>query len=241
MKTLAILIILIITSSALATTWMTVKTIDPVSKDSVDVEEIASYGTYVYRWASKYDGIYWPFTDESFIRFNPKSGYIAFGSDFENIKDEELQKVKIFLKENYNPVFAPKTFNEKLMWLYKVYKVRGIDSKFDNRFYCLMAYLNKNNPDVSKIYRKRVIELLETYIKTDSIDFSIAQAYCVLGFNYKLFNNVKESKKYLDKLNAQQWKDENGEFDTKGKEYLIEIAKNISDGKYKDEYFGRKD
>jgi hypothetical protein len=60
-----------------ATTWVEAKAKDPVSGRSIEVQEPASYGSYIYHWPGKEDQVFWPYTDDAWQRFNPKTGYGA--------------------------------------------------------------------------------------------------------------------------------------------------------------------
>jgi len=48
---------------ALATTWADSETDCPVCRKKVEVMEVASFGSYIYRWPSRLQMIFWPATD----------------------------------------------------------------------------------------------------------------------------------------------------------------------------------
>jgi len=74
-------------SPAWATTWGDSKVLDPVTKTRISVHEPMSSGSYIYQWPEKSDQVFWPYTDPHWLWFNPKSGYVAFGDDFEKIAE----------------------------------------------------------------------------------------------------------------------------------------------------------
>ena len=114
MRTLLTICLFSLACNVLATDWAETSIKDPISGKDAKVWDIISFGGYIYQWPSKYDGVYWPYTAEPHIRFSPESGYIAFGSDFSQIDDDEKRRVSKFLKENYKKDAPPKTHDEKL-------------------------------------------------------------------------------------------------------------------------------
>jgi len=219
---------------------MPIKVIDPISQDSVVVQEIVSYGGYIYNWPSKYDGIYWPLTDEQNIRFNPKSGYIAFGNDFSKITPDEIDKVRKYLETNYDSETPPKSFEEKLNWLFKVYTARGCDIDFRIRFNRLMSYISREDQELSLTYRKKTIELEKNNLDRRDPDFSLAESYYIIGFYSKLLGKESDSNKYFLKLENFIWKTEEGNIDENGKAHLLKLVKKIRSNEYTDEYLGNE-
>lgn len=240
MKKLLIFILFIFTSDVFSTDWMKDKAKDPVSGDSVDVYRISSYGGYIYQWPSKYDGIYWPYTDESFIYLNSNNGYIAFGSDFEKISPEQIVRVKRFLGRNYNSDIPLSTHMEKLKWLFRVYEARGTDNDFLSLYFRLMAYMIRENKDESNDYRRKAVIIMEEQIKETQPSSKLAQLYCVLGFYYKLLGMEENSSKYLKMLKELTWYDKNGKEDKNNHEYFQVLMTEIINNEYITDYYRKK-
>jgi len=195
-----------------------------------------SYGGYIYNWPSKYDAVFWPLTDSEFIRFNTMSGYIAFGSDFEDINENEKRLLIEFLKQNYNPDKPPISHIDKLTWLFEVYEVRGTDDEFKIRYYCLMSYLTRTNYNESSGYRKKALSLIDKYLISGKPSFYKAHLYVVAGFYSLLLENGSEEK-YWEKLTDSEFGIEDTEELKKSREYIDNMLKEIKSGEYKEEYF----
>ncbi len=231
---LFIITIALSTLPSLATTWFDDEAIDPISGETTKVQSIGSSGSYIYRWDSKYDAVYWPLTTEAYIRFNTNSGYIAFGSDFEEISTNEIQKVKMYLSENYDPKHLPQSHLEKLQWLEKIYSQRDTNDEFFIRHYCLLSYLHRNDKEKASQYRKTALKRIEKYLKTAEPSFYRSQLYIVAGFYSKLLGNDAKSEVFWTspgRLNVDK------ETTDDAMEYLEGILNSIKTEEYKKEYY----
>lgn len=79
----AIVMVAMFGGVANATTWARDDRDDPFSDGKCIAHSPVSSGSYIYHWPSKYDLVFWPFTDPHWVWHCPTSGYVAFGSDFE--------------------------------------------------------------------------------------------------------------------------------------------------------------
>jgi tetratricopeptide (TPR) repeat protein len=195
-----------------ATTWVNGKRIDPISGDEVIVKEIASYGSYIYRRPSKFDLVFWPLTDEKWIWLNSKSGYAAFGSDFEGLKDAEKLKLKKWLAENYDAAKPPVSHEEKLAWLEQVYAQREMSEYFWCRFYRLMAYVHRKNKNEKKSLRyvNLALPLLKKAIIAKPKDIRNIEVLYLLGEYNRRIGKIENSRAYFEKAKAAKYKDKDG-------------------------------
>ena len=83
------------------TTWIESHVNDPISGARLKVAEPGSSGSYIYDWPGKADQVFWPFTDDNWLWFNRKSGYIAFGDDFANLDSAKRVMLRDWLKTHY--------------------------------------------------------------------------------------------------------------------------------------------
>ena len=233
---ITVIFVLLASISAYSTTWSEKEIQDPISGETTKVYDIMSYGGYIYNWPSKYDAVFWPLTDTKFIRFNTKSGYIAFGSDFEEINDAEKKQVTEFLKQNYDPANPPVSHIDMLKWLFKVYEVRGADNEFKIRHYCLMSYLTRKNTSESSNYRKKALSLMDKYLNSAKPSMYKAQLYIVAGF-YSALLKIGNEEIYWDKLTNSEYGIDDPEKLKSSKEYIDKILKEIKSGEYKENYF----
>ena len=236
-KIITSVFILFIMHAVFATTWGISKAKDPISGQTIKVQSINSYGSYIYRWPSKYDGIFWPMTSPNYIRFNPASGYIAFGSDFEKINKDEIDRVSKLLKKNYDKSKAPKTHIEKVKWAQKVYKARGADEEMQIKFYCLLSYLTRNDKKESNKYKQKALDKINKYLKIAKPSDHRGHLYIVAGFYSSLLKSETDAAKYWD--SPETFNVGKSKHAKNSQKYLKELLDSIKNGKYKKIYFGQ--
>ena len=206
-----------------ATTWAPSKKTDPITGKKVPAKEIASYGSYIYSWPSKWDLVFWPLTDENWICLNPKNGYAAFNNDFEKLSDAEKKSVAHWLKENYKPGKTPISHREKLAWLEKVYEQRKMNDDFWCRFYRLMAYIHRNDEKISIAYVKKAIPMLETRMKSAPEGVDKLEVLYLLGEYHRRLGNTKKAQEYFAQIKDVNYKDKQGKVQV-GHPYFIELV-----------------
>jgi len=233
-KSLTISIFALLAISAFATTWHKTEVPDPISGEPTTVQNVNSYGSYIYRWPSKYDAVYWPFTDPNYIRFNAKSGYIAFGSDFEELETNKIEQITEFLKSNYKPNTSLTNHLDRLHWAEKVYSARGTDDKFYIRHYCLLSYLTRTDEQASNKFRKQALDKIEDYLKTAKPSFYRSQLYIVAGFYSKLLGDDAKAENFWSSPERLKFDDATT---VDAMEYLEEILKTIKNDEYKEKYY----
>jgi len=107
--------------SAAATQLVPTEIDDPFADAQCDASEVMSYGSYIYSWPSKYDGVYWPFTDELWIWLCESSGYLSFGSDFDSLSDVDRERISEFLTSAPPVDFS--SLDQRLDRLAEIYKI----------------------------------------------------------------------------------------------------------------------
>jgi tetratricopeptide (TPR) repeat protein len=201
---------MLLLGTANATTWFPSQKIDPITGEEVTVQEIKSYGSYIYKWPSKFDMVFWPLTDANWIWFCPKSGYASFGDDFDKLSDAEKKRLSAWLKENYDPNKKPEAHMDKLAWMEKVYRQRQKDDRFWSRFYRLMAYMHRENQQKSLEYVNKALPLLQTALDTNLKDIERIEALFLLGEYNRRIGQEEKARKYFAQAKATTYKDEDG-------------------------------
>ena len=242
MRTLLTICLLSLACNVLATDWAETSIKDPISGKDAKVWDIISFGGYIYQLPSKYDGVYWPYTAEPHIRFSPESGYIAFGSDFSQIDDDEKRRVSKFLKENYKKDAPPKTHDEKLDWLEKVYRARRATDEFWLRYHCVRAYRARSNKEASDPHRKNAVKIAEKLSKKLEPGFEGARVLFVLGSYSHMLGDAKKAEERFEKLSAMTWEQKDPEADSSEDiiKYFSRLADEIASDRYKLEYLPKK-
>jgi hypothetical protein len=204
------LFVLLQTVGALATTWAPSEKTDPLSGEKVPAEEIMTAGSYIYDWPSKYDLVFWPLTAENWICFNPKNGYGAFNSHFEQLSEEEKKALTKWLAANYNPSSAPQSYKEKLVWLEKLYRLRKMDDNFWNQFYRLMAYIHHDEAKKSLAYVKKALPLLQKKLEENPEGIDRIEVLYLLGEYHRRIWKTGKAKDYFSQVKSVRYRDREG-------------------------------
>ncbi len=220
-----ILLLSVMPAFVWGTTWVPVKVRDPVGGGLIEVQQPASWGSYIYEQPGKSDQVFWPYTYDVWLWFNPKSGYIAFGDDFEKVDASKKAALKVWLKTNFDRKRLPVSRLELLSWAEKVYSVRGMDDDFWCYYYRLMAYENRANQPVSLDYVRKALPLLLAKLESAKEPSLIMETlYLLSEYNRRLGTN-SDSDAYLARLQSFETEDDLSEFKT----YLLNIAKEQRD------------
>jgi hypothetical protein len=219
----AIGIAVLLVQPAHATTWAKSKARDPVSGKNLVVHEPVSSGSYIYSWPGKEDLVFWPMTDDHWLWFNSKSGYGAFGDDFEKLEGDALHRVKTWLAAHYDKSKPPMTRLEKLAWLEQIYDQRGMDDDFWCFFNRLMAFeYSRLDPLKSLEYVKKTVPMLERQlVNPKSDDARITFLYLLGEYNRRL-GNLDASRSYFDQVKSAPYKNDEGET-LVGSPYFVEL------------------
>lgn len=211
MKYFYILIILIAFDSQ-ATKWIESTVDDPIKKGaSCNIDQVASFGSYVYDWQSKYDQIFFPYTSSSAIWFCDKSGYISFMGDFENLSSTEKTVISNYLQQN--PQKNIRSLLSKLELLEKIYSLRTLPKDISNRNKRILAYLYEQKGKFKKANELRKLALEEIYeLLKDNLSERKKLEYLYVAANYeRQLGNVADSDLRLKFFNQhlENIKDEN--------------------------------
>jgi hypothetical protein len=83
---------------AAMTKWMPTDIVCPVCQTKNRFMTVLSYGSYVYQFPSKYELIFWPYTDSLGWYSCEHCHYSAFMSDFETLPKEKIAEITEALK-----------------------------------------------------------------------------------------------------------------------------------------------
>ena len=203
-----------------AITWVSSSVRDPVSGHRVKVSEPASSGSYIYQYPEKSDQVFWPYTDDNWLWFNPKSGYIAFGSDFEGLEPSKSKEMKAWLKEHFDRENLPRSRLELLTWAEKVYATRGMNDDFWCHYYRLMAFETRSNPVLSLEYVRKALPLLIARNQSEQEPGQQMETLYLLSEYNRRLGRDDEATRFLEQLSSIQSTNDLASFKT----YLLKIA-----------------
>lgn len=210
----------LVSQHAAGTTWGKSTVKDPISGARLTVAEPASFGSYIYDWPEKSDQVFWPYTDDNWLWFSEKTGFIAFGDDFAKVDDATRESLRQWLLANFDRRAPPRTRLERLRWAERVYQARGMNDEFWCRFLRLMAFETRSDRDQSNQYAARALPLLAAELAAATGVGPKLQALYLLSEYNRRIGNVGESDRFLELLKSM----EAGEKLAGFKNYLIEIA-----------------
>jgi hypothetical protein len=146
-------LLLLVAWPASATTWVPADIDDPfVPGAKCDGMQPASSGSYIYHWPSKYDQVFWPYTDASGIWYCPASGFVSFVGD-NKLEAAEATRVRAWLATQ--PTGAPPEGAAMLERIEGVYAVREADEAQRIHLLRVLAYRYDELRDAAAAARHR--------------------------------------------------------------------------------------
>lgn len=152
-------------TTILGTTWADKDFTCPVCKTNNKFGVVASYGTYIYQWPSKYQYLFWPRTD-SHVLYSCKKCYLSILMwDFDELPKDKLLAIQealktVEIKGNYKR-YTDIPMSQRLEVSEKIYLVLQKDDKFWCEFYRMKAYhydVEKNQAKADEA-RKKALEI----------------------------------------------------------------------------------
>lgn len=169
-------------SSPVLITWFPKEVICPVCQTKNIFMQWGSYGSYIYHYPSKYQLVFWPFTDSPGWYSCKKCRFTSFMDDFENVPREKLNDVQNVLKEISLPPQKERSDKESLerppyleiptaariVAAEKIYRVLGEKNEnFWSHLYRIEAYhfaVEKNERKANEA-RRKALGYTETLLK----------------------------------------------------------------------------
>jgi len=185
---------------ARATTWFDTAVTDPLAPEATcTVHEWGSYGSYVYGWPSKYDQVFWPYTDDKAIWYCGTSGFAAFVHDFE-LTPVESERIAAFLKEHPAPGDAGSA--SRLKWLEAIYALRDKEPDFRLFLLRLFAYRYEELGDIelANSYRARALAAMQAALQGELREKTRLEYVYVCANYARKLGDPKRSDEYLEQL-----------------------------------------
>jgi len=222
---------------AAATTWAPVEKKCPLCETTDTYQEIASYGTYIYQWPSKYQMIFWPATEGDYLYTCRRCGYTAFMGDFEKLPADKIDAVKAALAgvkidgqyESYGAV-PPSV---KFPLAVKVYETLGRDDQFWCLFYRVEGYQlsAEGKKEEAKAARKLALERAQAILAANKDPGSRKETLVIIGSMQHFTGEDDAALKTFDEALAAEYAPAGATEDEKanGAQYLDALA-----GEFKD-------
>jgi hypothetical protein len=142
-------------SRARPITWSPVEVECPICKTKNTFLQWGSYGSYIYQFPSKYQLVFWPYTDSAAWYSCKKCRLTTFMEDFNKLPAEKIpalrqllegvslppQKERSVEQSQASPPYLEIPTSARLVVAEKVYRALGkTDDEFWNHFYRVMGY-----------------------------------------------------------------------------------------------------
>lgn len=203
MKNVLSLFFLFFVFSLHATTWGEAEVDDPFSAgNQCKVSQPMSYGSYIYQWDSKYDQVFWPYTDPNAIWYCESSGYVAFMQEFKKLSDKDKLNIQKYLQDNPLNEVSSQSIQKQLKTLYAI---RQFDERTRNRHLRVFAQLHQKSKEYTQAneYRKLAYQDIISRLE-EPLDEIQKIEYLYLAANYsRQFGLIKESDDYLTQVEFQ--------------------------------------
>lgn len=148
-----------------ATSWLPRKVTCPLCGTVNTFSSVLSGGGYVYRWPSKYQYVFWPYTDGKAAYSCKKCRLTCFMEDFSKVPAEKHEALRRALAavtfsgqyRNYSKI----PMSRRLEAAEKVYTVLGKDDRSWCHFYRVMGYHygEENLQDKAAASRRKALAL----------------------------------------------------------------------------------
>jgi uncharacterized protein (DUF2225 family) len=167
---ITILFILLLSVSTKATTWKKVIRECPVCHYESTYNVISSYGSYIYDWPSKYQFIYWPYTDKYYFYSCPNCHFSAYSSDFKNISKKKIAEVQdllnVFSFDKGTTYYMEIPIGMRLEIAGLVYKILGRSEEFWCHYYRVCAYHSDadGQHEIATDYRIKAIRTAQSML-----------------------------------------------------------------------------
>lgn len=219
-------------ASAFAITFVNGTKPDPFAPGKTcPTPQMASWGSYVYEWSSKYDLVFSPQDYPMWIWRCAASGYVSFPGDFEKISDAERPRIAAYLAQaQFGPKLKDGIDDALLQHLENVYAQRDKDDAFRAFFMRYLAWQYKAKPAADE-YRKKAFDIHLKLLQGGTLEGeALAETLYVLGFySYKL-DRKDEAQKYFAQMNNVEAIDSETKKPRRGVPYLDGLAKEVLEG-----------
>lgn len=246
MKKALLLLLIVFTSLtqiAYATDWTDIGRRCPMCGHNNKFLTWASYGNYIYSEPSKYQYVYWPYTDKPSVYSCVDCHYSALIGEFDSVKSAEIAGVRSYLETIKNDKkysdYSDIPILTRLDYAEKINGFRYHDNESWCRFYRILGYHTERAGKIeeAKIARGRAIKLAQRSLKDTTSKGREKEFYYIIGAMYHFTNNDDSALVYLEKATTLRYEsasmkkedldDFNDYLDALSKDYMDRIRKKL--------------
>jgi len=139
------LFLVVLCLNSYAITWFPKDFICPVDNQKNTFLVVGSYGSYIYSYPSKYQWLFFPYTDSPTFYICKKCHLTTYMWDFDEIPKDKIPALKkmlagITVSKNYKKEYTEIPVVERLEIMHKVYTILERDDDWWERFYRVKGY-----------------------------------------------------------------------------------------------------
>jgi uncharacterized protein (DUF2225 family) len=180
------------------TTWSPKDFDCPVCKTKNTFQIWMSYGDYIYSWPSKYQWVFWPWTDSPSVYLCKQCHVATFLDDYEKLPKDKIPVLqKELAKIPFNRKFKDYLevpMSERLEIAEKVYPLLNRkEDEFWNFFYRIKGYHygQEEQPQKAAEARKKALELTQKMIKDPANKTPMKELLYISGAMKHFLNDDK--------------------------------------------------
>ena len=189
-----ILAVLTLSITSYGTTWFPSKHTCPICKTKGTFQDIASYGSYIYQWSSKYQYIFWPLTDDPSVYSCLHCHYSTYMWDFDSVPPMKIDTIKQYLstvrldKKYSDYLNIPMT--TRLEIAQNIYNLLSETPVFWCKFYRVMGYHYENAKisDKAAESRNKSLELAKQILVAPENIGQEKETLLIIAAMYKFTN-----------------------------------------------------
>jgi hypothetical protein len=163
-------------SNALATTWFPQDFTCPIDNEKNTFQVWGSYGSYVYSYPSKYQWLFFPWTESPAYYTCKKCHFSTFLGEFNAVPKDKIPEIKkllagVKISKNFKD-YMELPVSERMDIMEKVYTVWGKNEEWWENFYRLKGYHNGKEGNAAKAMeaRKTSLEMIQKELKNPNAE-----------------------------------------------------------------------
>lgn len=180
------------------TTWVPQDFVCPICKTKNTFQVWASYGSYIYSWPSKYQWVFWPWTDSPSVYLCKQCHLATFLGEFDTLPAEKLPIIKKELEripfERKFKDYMEIPMTDRLDIAAKVYaSLPDRDDVFWNHFYRIQGYHygQSDQPEKAKAARAKALALTQKMMADSPPKIPLKELLYISGAMKHFMNDDK--------------------------------------------------
>lgn len=161
--------------NALAITWFPKDFTCPIDNEKNTFLVVGSYGSYIYSYPSKYQWLFFPYTDSPTYYICKKCHLTTYMWDFDKLPKDKIPELRKLLADvevskNYKKQYTEIPVTERLEIMEKVYGVLDKDKDWWEQFYRVKGYHygKENKTEKAAQAREKSLEMVKEFLNDES-------------------------------------------------------------------------